>query len=445
MSPRTSGYLSIIESTRIMATIIYYTRQSKGKDPVAIYCRFRDGRKVEQRARTGLTVTPDHWNAKKERVKNVAEATYKDFTNEKLDNLRTHVYSHHAKTDGLISSGWLSETIDLFHNPDGKKDKPKTLFEFIQDFIEKAPTRLNPKTSRPVCYKMQREYIRTFEYLKEFAGRKHLDFKDIDLDFYHDFIEFLQNKNIETNPEKPAKHMATNTVGKKIQTLKIFLNAAADAGINKYHKYKSTRFISPSEETDHIYLNVEELEKIASATLPKELDPMRDLFLIGCWTGLRFSDWNKVQDSMKDGMLHIKQQKTRHKVVIPLHPVVIGIINKYEGKLPMVPTNQHMNRSLKTIAEKAGLDDKVQTTITRGGIERTTSHKKYDLVSTHTARRSFATNAYKMDIPSITIMAITGHRTESSFLKYIKVAPEEHAEKIREIWNRGAMRAIVNE
>jgi len=56
------------------------------------------------------------------------------------------------------------------------------------------------------------------------------------------------------------------------------------------------------------------------------------------------------------------------------------------------------------------------------------------MVTTHTARRSFATNMYKMGIPSITIMAITGHRTETAFLKYIKVTPQEHAEKMRDIW-----------
>ncbi len=92
----------------------------------------------------------------------------------------------------------------------------------------------------------------------------------------------------------------------------------------------------------------------------------------------------------------------------------------------------------------AGITEEVEKTITKGGITRTTKYKKWKMVGTHTARRSFATNMYKRGIPTITIMAITGHKTETSFLKYIKITPREHAEKMREMWNRQAMK-VVNE
>ncbi|HKK64075.1 MAG TPA: phage integrase SAM-like domain-containing protein, partial [Bacteroidales bacterium] len=74
------------------------------------------------------------------------------------------------------------------------------MFTFIQDFIEKAPTRTVPKTGRPVCYKQLREYERTFHYLKEFAKNKNepINFQDITLDFYHDFITYLQSEKTIT-------------------------------------------------------------------------------------------------------------------------------------------------------------------------------------------------------------------------------------------------------
>ena len=82
--------------------------------------------------------------------------------------------------------------------------------------------------------------------------------------------------------------------------------------------------------------------------------------------------------------------------------------------------------------------------ITKGGIKRSTIYKKYDLVRSHTGRRSFATNNYLMGVPTLDIMAITGHKTEAAFLKYIKVTPKEHAEKIKKIWQQQAKLKVVS-
>ena len=93
--------------------------------------------------------------------------------------------------------------------------------------------------------------------------------------------------------------------------------------------------------------------------------------------------------------------------------------------MPRVISNQRFNEYLKEVAKKAELKEKVHISITRGGITASTAYKKYKLVTTHTGRRSFATNNYNMGVPSLTIMAITGHKTEAAFLKYIKVTPKE--------------------
>ena len=233
-----------------------------------------------------------------------------------------------------------------------------------------------------------------------------------------------------------------NTVGKKIQTLKIFLNEATARGINTNLKYQSTRFIAVTEESDNIYLTVEEIEKIYSLDLsdkPK-LEKVRDLFVIGCWTGLRYSDWNKVRpENIQEGFVSLKQQKTGQPVVIPLHPTVQAILDKYDGDLPRPITNQKFNEYLKLVAKLADFKEAITKQITRGGKTETIIRHKWEMVTTHTARRSFATNMYKMGVPSITIMAITGHRTETAFLKYIKVTPQEQAKLMREIWlNNGS-------
>jgi len=138
------------------------------------------------------------------------------------------------------------------------------------------------------------------------------------------------------------------------------------------------------------------------------------------------------------------ESKTGGKVWIPLHPMVEYIINKYDGLLPDVPSNQKFNDYIKEVGELTEINEPFKKSITKGGVKQTTVYKKWELVSTHTARRSFATNAYNVGVPSLTIMAITGHKTETSFLKYIKVTPKEHALKLKDFWQKSASANTFN-
>ncbi len=423
-----------------MATIKYFTRTDvkRGK-LIPVYCRLRSGRNIDMTSKSGVQVQPDHFNNKSGTVRQIAEAIDKDDTNRKLRDLKNHVFNELSKVTDIdtITKDWLSTTIDKYWNPEKYEPKIFDLFSFIQDFIDKAPTRVNSKSGQPVCYKMVREYERTFHYLKEYSkkAKKELDFNDIDLDFYYGFIEYLKGENL-----------ATNTIGKKIQTLKIFLNAATDLGYNKYRHYKSPRFIAISEESQSIYLNQKELQAIYNIDYSKnlKLDRVRDLFIVGCWTGVRFSDISQITPAAIDGdFINIKQSKTGGKVIIPVHPTVKAVLKKYNGTLPPVISNQRFNEYLKKVAKKAKLEEKVHISITRGGITTSTAYKKWKLVTTHTGRRSFATNNYNMGVPSLTIKAITGHKTEEAFLKYIKVTPKEHAEKLQMIWQNQTTMKVV--
>jgi len=211
------------------------------------------------------------------------------------------------------------------------------------------------------------------------------------------------------------------------------LNAATPAFISsdQYRGFKTL-----TEESQNIYLTPEELQEIYQLDLSDKpsLEKTRDLFIVGCWTGLRYSDWNKIApENIKGELITIFQEKTGQKVVVPIHPTVRQILNKYDGILPKTISNQKFNAYLKQITKLVKLNQSVSKQTTRAGKKETILKKKWEMVTTHTARRSFATNMYKAGVPSITIMAITGHRTESVFLKYIKVTLEEHANKMREI------------
>jgi integrase len=160
----------------------------------------------------------------------------------------------------------------------------------------------------------------------------------------------------------------------------------------------------------------------------------RDLFLIGCWTGLRVSDYTELtKANIWGGFIHVRQTKTKDPVTIPIHPVTQAILEKYDFNLPKI-SQQKLNDYIKKVGEAAGIDELTSTTFTKAGIKQTTTKPKCEWVTTHTGRRSFATNLYLSGFPSLHIMKITGHRTERAFMKYIRVTNEQSAEKLRQHW-----------
>jgi integrase len=423
-----------------MATINYKLNQT-GSEFSSLYVRVRIGRAYDGIIKTGIELRPKDWNQNKQAIRDNADNPNKEQQKRRIKELTAHLQNaineHPEKTE--YPKDWLKTTIEKYWNPEKYQTKTVTLFSYIEDFIKQSEQSINPKTGRLVSYRIRRDYIRTFELLKEFSSQqgREYDFNDIDLDWYNIFVSFLQKKNIGTKED--PNHFAANTVGKYIKNLKVFLNSATEHGINTNMRYKSHRFVKIQVETDSVYLNESELSQIQSIDLSNKphLERVRDLFIVGCWTGLRFGDLSRVKpENIGDGYMRVTQSKTGDKVVIPLHPVVTEIMAKYDGSLPPAISNQKTNLFLKEIAALAGLNESLHINETKGGIKRSVKRQKHELISTHTARRSFATNLYKSGFPSQSIMKITGHKSESAFLRYIKVTPEEHAQLLSKHWSK---------
>jgi integrase len=225
------------------------------------------------------------------------------------------------------------------------------------------------------------------------------------------------------------------------------LNEAAEANIQTNPQYKSRKFSVTSEQTAAIYLNEAELKELEQIDLSADprLERVRDLFLIGCYTGLRFGDWYKVTPAqIQGGNIVIAQAKTGATIAIPVHKTVEKILARYGGQLPRAITNQKANEYLKEVGKKMdSLKINTSKTITKGGAKITTITEKWEVLSTHTARRSFSSNEFLAGTPAITIMAITGHKTESSFLRYIKLTPTEHAKLMKLQWEKRALLRAV--
>ena len=166
---------------------------------------------------------------------------------------------------------------------------------------------------------------------------------------------------------------------------------------------------------DTIYLKEDELQRLYDLDLSanKRLESVRDLFLIGAYTGLRFSDFTRLKpENITNGgrTLAIETQKVKGTPVIPLNPNARAIFNKYGCLLPRAISNQKFNEYLKEVAQLVEFTEKVQTTRTQGGKRTTTTSEKWQLVRSHTARRSFATNAILAGLAPGDVMKITDLR-----------------------------------
>jgi integrase len=306
---------------------------------------------------------------------------------------------------------------------------------FIDSFVKSHALNANTKKGYVSTYNV------LIEFEKKYRRGRSLQFNDIDIEFYNDFTEYLF--------EKRDKKLNKNSVGSHIKCIKKFMNEAFEIGLTDNIKFKSKKFKMLNEDVDAIYLNNQELQHLAGLDLAdnKKLDQVRDRFLISCYTGLRFSDLQRLTpDHIHGNFIRIKTQKTDQDVTIPIHPVVRKIIDKYNYSWPPAISNQKFNEYLKDLGkDKAKFESMVTTSYSTGNTRVYKNSPKWGLITSHTARRSFATNAYLDGVPSLLIMAITGHRTERSFLKYIKVTNDEHAAKLLSLWNdkaRAELKAV---
>ena len=393
--------------------------------PQSIYFRYTLGRKVDFKASLKKKVLPDDWDIKKQRVKNRTHILESEEINTLISDLITHFneFDKENTRKGIIPSRTTVKKHyeKYFTIENDKEPEVNTLFGYIQHLIDR------PDTKRNLSKGTIKNYILTQTFLKRFNDEVYpLNFENINLEWYNDFVEWCEGQGL-----------SLNYIGKHIKTLKTFMNHAVEDEKTTNVQYLSKRFKVLKEDADNVYLNLSELIKLWKLDLSKQprKENVRDLFLLGAFTGLRVSDYNNLSKEniieLKGvKMVKIKTQKTGKEVAIPLHPIVKSILEKNNGEPPRKVPDQKINELIKDIAESAGIDEVVFTEQTRGGRKVKKKNYKFEMIKTHTARRSFCTNAYLSGMSTIDIMSLSGHTTERAFLNYIKVSNEERAVKM---------------
>ena len=421
----------------------------KQKNPYSqIYIRFWNGRKYDFKTSTGLQVQFKDWNEKDEKVRNKVTATDKDFINSKLLELEAFVienFNIEYNTGQIIGKDWLKTKVNSFFNRvDDTKPEKIYFIAWIDEFIKTAPKRLNK--SKPISERTILAYKSILNNFKEYEAFKKLKLKhsDINTAFYFDLIDYFRTE----------KKYSENTIGNQIKYLKFFCGKIEIENLPIPKDYKNGEFVKPKETATDIYLTTAEIEKIFKFDFSNKpyLDNARDLLIIGLNTGLRISDFMRLDLShIKKDTIQIKAQKTGKIAEIPINKQIELTLNKQGGALPHPISEQKFNEYLKELGELIGFNEPVNgakmvcinedeaTVKGTAKVFRKVSGTlpKYELMTSHICRRSFATNLYGQ-IPTPVIMAITGHATETQFLTYIKKTAAENAEVLRNFYKRKA-------
>ena len=319
--------------------------------------------------------------------------------------------------------------------PPGKKEvKPeKTLWTVFDEFTEE-------------CGEKNAWTESTFEKMASLkndlmAFNPNLSFDDLSEKTLTDFVVYLRDEKKLNTPRKSLGErkdyddedvvgLLNSTIYKKLGFLRWFLNWASDNSYNTNMSFK--KFNPKLKSTQHkiIYLTHEELERLSNLDLSaaRSLEPVRDIFLFSCYSGLRFSDTQNLRKSdIQDGAIHITTVKTADSIVIELNNVTTAILAKYywtgykdDKALPQI-TNQAMNRDLKVLCKMAEINEPIRFTYYKGNLRIDKVYEKWEKVGTHVGRRTFIVNALSMGIPPSIVMKWTGHSSYDAMKPYIDI------------------------
>jgi integrase len=391
---------------------------------------------------SGIAIPGSYWNKKRQFIKDLP-ADYQP-----ADTLNTELLRIKKIVESLIERGTKEQALNM-----GKYVKEQFSPSADLAAIGREPVLIPIKRKEPDLFKEMDSYLVSKErkicpkglsnirslkiHLEAFQQhRKQLvNFSSLDYNFYCDFVDFLTYDYLLPRKKEAVYGLKVNSIGKDIKQLRVFINDRVRRKIIPTIDMSGFKILD--EDVDVVYLTYGEIAKLYTFDLSH--DPLlflhRDLFVLGSLTGLRFSDFSVLRQSdMRGGMLFKKMEKTDGRVVIPLRKEAAEIFARSIPKNGVKVSGPVFNRSIKEIATLTGLTELVTFSYKKGTKTVTETKPKGAWVTSHTCRRSFATNEFLAGTPLNLVQQITGHKSIKDFLKYIKISELEAAQKVQEIW-----------
>lgn len=408
-----------------MGNVNFQYRSKKDVANIEIRFTFKDSNDKFKSyyTRTNFEVSKEFWNEYKSntRFRDVEKANLKTEIDKHLQEIEKFILSQYQQETSTIQKDWLKDVVSNFYKPKNETSIPDNLLQFFDFYLSIKKHTIKASTLRKL--KVVRNKIATFENDRE----RTFKIKDIDKSFLTDFINWSKEKQYDNS-----------VINDNFKIIRSVCNEAQqyDIEVNKNLHLLSTGI--KDTPTFKIYLSVDELEQIIELNnLPPHLDSARDWLVISCYTGQRISDFKRFTPDMirRQGgrtFIDVKQAKTDKNVSIPLLPIVQDILRKRNGNFPPTTTDQRYNYYIKSVCRLAKINEPVRgkiATVTDLGIRKEVGvYPKWQLISSHVGRRSFATNYYGK-LPTSYIKDITGHGTEAMLLKYIGKTSKDTAKE----------------
>ncbi|MFP3835610.1 tyrosine-type recombinase/integrase [Chryseobacterium sp. SIMBA_028] len=362
--------------------------------------------KTDYKLTTPLMISSEDWDQEKQRPKNIYLKHHKIF-NQRLDSLKVNLTEYiHQKISGSkkVTEKKLLEIINKVCSQNNEEYSENDLLHFVNQYINNR--------KELICYSTYKRYKVFSNLIKRFEGfiKNRININNVNFEFIRNFILFGKDESY-----------SENTIYRTLNFIKTILNYIERRGITT--SIREFEFRQEKSQREVITLSEEEITQIKIAEVPEALQNSKEWLLISCYTGQRISDFMNFKIDMLfeiNGKLCMNfiQQKTKKKIILPLHPIVLDIIRNNDNNFPK-PLNTHLyNGNIKKIAQIAKINFKIKAKKRIGHRVKNLVIEKWEILTSHIGRRSFATNFYGK-IPTSLLISATGHATEQMFLNYI--------------------------
>ena len=391
---------------------------------ILFYVNLLDGKRFVYS--TGQKIPVRLWDEKYQlpkRTKSQNDQIIINSVNFRLDKIKSTYLELNLKCkteNKILNKDFLKEEFDIRLKGVKRTETPTDFDSCFDDFFEFKLKEGEWSYSTEKRYKMIKKLLKEYE-----KKNKKLEMNCFDLKWFGGFKKYCEEE----------KFHQVNTLGRNIGLIKTFLNYCFKKGYIKDISFRE--IIVKREVTDQLALSKNQIQLIADLDLRKNkrLERVRDIFLIGCYTGMRYSDFKRLKASNIDGeLIKIREVKDKTKFLqIPIVKTVRVILEKYNMNLPLI-SEQKFREYLKEVFKLAGFNDVKIKETKIGKIVQEKEVPMYELISTHTARRSFITHMLNSGVPAKAIMAITGHKSINNFQLYYKPSNDILSDFMNNAW-----------
>ena len=404
-------------------SLIYFSAYFKNESKKLIYS-------------TGETITPKEWNFKNRMPNDLSGRTTRA-DNHRTINMQLNRYTDfYIKIINRYIHAEEEITIENIRNEFDKEfKKTKTgSRDFFSVYDKFMTEKINDKTDKANSTSTIKRYEYNKKLLQDFEESKDvkLNFNQIDKKFYNTFINYCTN----------TKNHSTNTLSRNIGLFKTFMNWAV---LNRYtYKLDFQEFKNIKKEiTDEVALSKEQVVEIFNFDFSnnQRLERVRDLFVFGCFTGMRYSNYSKIKkNDIIDSHIKVRDVKDNRKQLnIPLNDYSSYLLKKYDYRLPEI-SNQKFNEYIKEVIKIVGYTEDIKKTSKLGNEIVETVTPFYKRISSHTARRSFITIMKTEKVPDKIIMGFTGHKSLEVFNQYYKPNDIEKVDFMQDVFKMNSIK-----